>query len=112
MFTILLQSETPYQIVSFTQGTQVLENLETLQAAVPDLFLLDYSLPDMTGLQLYDWLHALAELAHVPALLITARTLPPEIQQVLQQRQIRMLAKPFDLDELLRTLEEILTKPK
>jgi CheY-like chemotaxis protein len=71
---------------------------------VPDLFLLDYQLPDINGLELADRLQATEALKHIPILLMSAN-LP---KQEAEKRQIAFLEKPFGMDELLQTIEKLL----
>ncbi len=59
----------------------------------------------MSGLELYDQLHATRELEDVPALLISA-SFPFEEAS---KRNILLIQKPFELDDLLRNIERLLT---
>src|SRR5689334_1399014 len=70
---VLLQAiaqETPYLATLVSNG---FEALKAVQSIKPDLFIMDYLLPRMNGIELYDRLHAISELAQVPALMISAR---------------------------------------
>jgi len=74
----------------------------------PDLLLLDYQLPDMTGLQLYDRLHAQKAFRHLPAILLSA-TLP---HLELEKRHLIGLYKPFRVAELQEVLQQTLRGKK
>lgn len=81
-----------------------------LQAAVrlkPLLFLLDYHLPSTNGLALYDQLHAINELHHVPAIILTADNRRRESE--FRRRKILVVNKPFDLDDFLTFVEQMIT---
>ena len=81
--------------------------LRVVQEVKPDLFMLNYRLPGMNGLELYDLLHATPGLEATPALLMTViklETLRPEIAK----RQITTFQKPFDLDEFVLTFQRLL----
>ncbi|GAC1349563.1 MAG: hypothetical protein NVS4B7_05980 [Ktedonobacteraceae bacterium] len=93
--------ETPYQALHVTSGKQALEKVKSLK---PNLFLLDYMLPDMNGIELYDQLHALDRFEHVPALLWSAR---PPFKEA-RKRKLTCLSKPVELDELLQCIQELL----
>ena len=80
--------------------------LKLVQHFTPCLFILDYGLPDMNGIELYDRLHSNRALAPIPAILITANHQIP--QQQLQQRQLITFRKPFDLHPFLATIENLL----
>ena len=73
----------------------------------PDIFVLDYGLPGMNGIELYDRLHLNQELASIPAILITANRYLP--QEQIRQRQLITFMKPFELDSFLDTIETLLT---
>jgi two-component system response regulator (stage 0 sporulation protein F) len=72
----------------------------------PALILLDYRLPMMHGLELYDRLQEIETMRGVPTVLITAwYDLPLE---ELRRRGIHLLRKPFDLNELLDLMARLL----
>jgi DNA-binding response OmpR family regulator len=101
-----IEQETPYRAIVASDGNAA---LKLVRHFTPCLFLLDYGLPDMNGIELYDRLHINRALAPIPAILITAnRHLP---QQQMQQRQLIIFRKPFDLDSFLATIETLLASP-
>ena len=59
--------------------------LKLVRHFTPCLFVLDYGLPGINGIELYDRLHLNLELAPIPAILITANRHVP--QQQIRQRQ-------------------------
>ena len=91
-----------YEIVLATTGQQ---GLNLAQEAQPNIFILNYWLPDMNGVEAYDHLHAMEEFKHVPALMISAN-LP---QQEIAARGIVGIEKPFDVDNLLETIKSLIT---
>jgi len=97
-----LEQETPYKAFAATNAIQALALVATIK---PDLFMLDYQLPGINGLELFDRLHAMQGLEAVPALMFSANALP---QKALQKRHITSLIKPFDLDDLLKMVEKLL----
>ena len=85
----------------------VSDSLEALKVTLdvkPNLFLLDYQLPQMDGIELYDELHAKKEFQHTPAIIMSSR-LP---KRELEKRALVGLHKPFELDELLKKVREVL----
>jgi two-component system response regulator (stage 0 sporulation protein F) len=72
----------------------------------PVLILLDYRLPVMHGLELYDRLQEIETMRGVPTVLITAwDDLSPE---ELRRRGIHLLRKPFDLEDLLKLMRQLI----
>ena len=68
-FLHILTQEASFRVFWATNGRAA---LHFTQHVKPQLFLLEYSLPDMNGIILYDRLHARKELATVPALIVGA----------------------------------------
>lgn len=101
MFIQFLSDESIYTALLAADGAGA---LEVVKGTRPDLFLLDYHLPNMTGLELYDRLHAIKELELVPAILITAGVLQYDIRG----RHIVGMSKPVDLNKLLDIIAELL----
>ena len=98
-----IRQETPYKAVLATQGTQALDLLRDL---TPQLIILDYRLPDMNGIELYERVHAVKTLEEVPVLLISAE-IPPDFKDV-AARQLPLLSKPFELTRLFNEIEKLL----
>ena len=97
----VISAETSYQTLWVTDGLQA---LKVVQDTKPDMFLLDYFLPLMDGIELYDRLHALKELETIPTVMMSARLPTKEIEK----RKIAALKKPFELQDLLDMIEELL----
>lgn len=99
-----ISQETSYHALLAPDGFAALKMLKDLK---PDLFILDYQLPGMNGIELYDQLQADKNFKDIPAILMTAssRTLRNDIGK----RDITLLGKPVELDRLLETIEKLLT---
>ena len=93
--------ETSHQAMLVTDGFQALKAVASIK---PSLFILDYQLPRMNGIELYDQLHATKGLEHIPAMVISAR-LP---RQEIEKRKIIAMSKPLELDDFLNTIEKLL----
>ncbi len=96
-----ISQETPHQALLVTDGFQALKAIASIK---PNLFILDYWLPSMNGIDLYDKLHATRGLEDVPTIMISAQ-LP---RRELHKRNIHSLNKPLELDEFLRLVERLL----
>jgi DNA-binding response OmpR family regulator len=101
-----IQQETPYQAVLASNGFQALKMLRTVK---PDVFILDYGLPGMNGLEFYDAIHAVKALEHLPVLIVSAEA--ARIQKEIKARQLSQLKKPFDLTDLLEAIERLFSRP-
>ena len=103
LITELIHEHTSHEVQHHVTGNQALQAMNT---SLSHLFILDYNLPDMSGLELHDRLHTLEHLRNVPTLLISS--VKPPLRE-LQKRALIFLAKPFDLIELLHTITKLLT---
>jgi CheY-like chemotaxis protein len=99
-----LNDETPYTILHVVDGSRALEAVASVK---PDLFILDYQLPGMNGIELHDRLHEIKGFEKIPTLIISANV---PSRKEMQQRQITLLKKPFDLNDLFRAIEELLAQ--
>jgi DNA-binding NtrC family response regulator len=95
---LTLSEEVRYNIVMFSSPDKVLEATKNF---TPDLFIIDYLLVGMNGIELYDILHKRPHLYNVPAI-ITSASLHMHLV-LIEERNLRGLEKPFELDELLES---------
>src|SRR5713101_9316107 len=99
-----IAQETPYRAIVASDSYAA---LKLVRHFTPCLFVLDYGLPGMNGIELYDRLHVNHALAPIPVVLITAnRNIP---QEEIQQRQLMTFMKPLELNVFLATIETLLT---
>ena len=96
-----LSEVTPYHPLLAADGFQALKIVRSL---IPSLFLLDYHLPSMDGIELYDHLQASEELKGIPVIMFTADEPPSQ----LREREIILVKKPAELDELLKAVRGVL----
>ena len=98
-----IQQETPYHPIWVSDGFAA---LKTVHDVKPDLFILDYQLPHMSGIEVYDQLRARQAFADVPTLLMTAGTGMPH--HALEKRKIVGLSKPLELSTFLQLIDHLL----
>jgi len=99
----VINEEEGYHAILLTRPTEALQTLEQLQ---PDLLVLDFGLPGMSGLELYDRLRQEEHLRSVPVIFETA--VSRENRAEFRRRGIRkVLQKPFDLSELIADVKEL-----
>ena len=101
--TQFFRQETVYVTMWTHKGS---EALQAMKSSRPDLLLLDYRLPDMNGLELYDQLSTDNELASIPAILVTANL--GRLQREVGRRSMLGIDKPFDLDTLREAIDTLL----
>lgn len=101
----VIQQETPYQAIHFADGYEAWRRVHS-QHLLPNLLILDYNLPLMTGIEFYDRLHAHKEYEHIPALIVSAH--PQLCREAAKIRNLACLEKPFALDAFLDMIERLI----
>lgn len=97
----LIEEETPYSSMVVSDGPRALEAVQQIH---PCLFLLDYRLPGMNGVEIFDRLQTMDETRGLPAIMMSA-TLPTAD---LQKRGIYQLRKPMDIGNVIRMITHAL----
>jgi len=98
-----ITQQTPYPALLAPDGE---EALNLVREVTPALALLDYHLPGMNGIELSDQVHATKGLETLPTIIASADVPPSAVAE----RHLPSLSKPFELDELLQTIEQILAE--
>jgi DNA-binding NtrC family response regulator len=100
---LALSEETSYRTLWIAESDLVLLSASYLR---PSLILLDYRLPLMDGLALFDHLQDVESMRGVPVILISAIHKLPYAQ--LQQRGIHVLKKPLNMFALMKTINKLM----
>lgn len=87
-----------YETTFASSGQQALERVN---AAKPDLILLDLMMPEMNGLEVCEKLKADSELADIPIIFLTASTEKEHLLQAFEKGAMDYITKPFYAPELL-----------
>lgn len=101
VLTLAISQETPYHPLLARSGH---EALQMLQKHNMSLLILDYRLPDTTGIKLYDRIHTINKSKVIPTILMSATHPSEEIAS----RNILLIEKPFELDMLLEAIKSLL----
>src|SRR5262245_54616073 len=70
----VILDETPYRVVWIAESDLAVEAVPHLK---PSVILLDYVMPVLNGLKLFDYLHELEHMRNVPVILISGQTSLP-----------------------------------
>jgi two-component system phosphate regulon response regulator PhoB len=98
-------SRSGYDVVVARDGE---EALRLAQERTPDLAVLDWMMPKATGLDVLRALHAEAETAEIPVVLLTARGSEEDVRAGLDAGAADYIAKPFSPQELAARVQSIL----
>src|SRR6266704_6209692 len=96
----MITQETPYKVFSVPDGLEALDLVKNIK---PQLLILDYWLPIIHGIELYDKLHNTEGLEQVPTIMLSVHAPLREINQ----RQIMYMRKPFDMYKLLEAIDTL-----
>lgn len=96
-----LLSETPYQALLIADGFQTLKIIRDIN---PQLLLLDYQLPRMNGIELYDQVSEIEERKDIPTLFMSACAPTSEMKK----RHLSVIKKPFELETLFHLITHLL----
>ncbi|HEY4139350.1 MAG TPA: response regulator, partial [Casimicrobiaceae bacterium] len=103
----LLQRE-GFEVVTAKDG---IDALQVLEDQTPDVILLDIEMPRMDGFEFTRTMKAELKNAHIPIIMITSRTAEKHRNRAAELGVDLYLGKPYQEEELLRTLRDILSVP-
>ena len=92
-----------YEVCAVHSGRDLLSRLKVQQ---PDLILLDLMMPDMSGIEVLEYLRSDPLLSPIPVLVVTAWGHTAMQSRCLELGAAGFVAKPFSLRELATRVEE------
>ncbi|HYF65353.1 MAG TPA: response regulator, partial [Herpetosiphonaceae bacterium] len=101
--------ENGYEVVLAANGDELLRKA---QASVPDLMLVDIIMPNMDGYEAIRQLRNDTRLAHIPIIVLTARTSVQDVVTGFETGADDYVTKPFQMQELLARVKAQLTRAK
>ena len=94
-----------YDVVTAVDGQEALDIAESEN---PDIILLNLMLPKINGYQVCEKLKQNNKLKNTPIIMLTARVQDSEIEKGLAMGASAYLTKPFEAQDLLDKIEELL----
>jgi chemosensory pili system protein ChpA (sensor histidine kinase/response regulator) len=91
------------------QARDGLEAVKAMEAARPDLLITDLEMPNMNGLELTSHVRARSELANLPVIMITSRSMDKHRRQAVSAGVSVYLTKPYTDQELLQHVATAVT---
>lgn len=74
----------------------------------PDLILLDIMMPDISGLEVLRYIRREPELAHIPVIVVSAKSMPGDIKTGIEAGASTYLTKPVGFLDLKQAVEKVL----
>lgn len=93
-----------YEVVTASSGAEAL----ALAASLPDLVLLDLTLPDLSGVEVLQRLRCDEALSRIPVVVLTASTARADRIKCLESGAEEFLSKPIDEAELIARVRSLL----
>lgn len=82
--------------------------MRRLKDAAPDALILDWDLPDITGIDILKALRANPSTRNLPVVIVSGRSAPSDVAHALRLGADGYFCKPFNLAELLKRLRELI----
>jgi len=74
----------------------------------PDLVLLDVMMPGISGLEVVRYMRREPQLAHIPVIILSANTMPEDVQKGIEAGATLYLGKPVTFQDLEQALQQVL----
>lgn len=78
----------------------------------PDVILLDVMMPDISGLEVLRYIRREPELASIPVIILSAKSMPGDIRIGLEAGASMYLTKPVGFQDLKQAVEKVLHNPE
>jgi DNA-binding response OmpR family regulator len=95
-------------VKSFSSGPAI--NL--IAAEMPDIVILDVMMPDISGLEVLKYMRHEPQLAKIPVIVISAKSMPSDIKTGMDAGASVYLTKPVGFLELKQAVEKVLADGK
>ena len=95
-----------YRVLTAKDG---IEALKSMQEEIPAIILLDIEMPRMDGFEVAARVRASQDLKHIPIVMITSRTGDKHRQRAIELGVDQYMGKPYQEEQLLETLNQLLT---
>ncbi len=93
---------------NFTHAASGLEAIERLSLGAFDLVFLDLNMPDISGFEVVEFIRGQDALRELPVIVVTTRGDDGSRTRALAAGATRFMTKPFDPDDILREVRDIL----
>ena len=102
----IVEKKTPHEFISAADG---LEGLDLAMASLPDLILLDITLPTMDGFEVFRELRSHDATKSIPVLAVSANAMDSDIQKYKEAGFTDYVTKPIDVRVLLEKVGEYMS---
>jgi CheY-like chemotaxis protein len=96
-----------YEVIQASDCNQAIKKAYAEQ---PDVILMDIRMPSVGGIRAFDSLKMYARTENIPVIFITAYPGKEVEEKSMEMGAAAFLAKPFETEELLKTIQKVLQK--
>lgn len=97
---------TGFDVISLYSSTPA---ISTIAVEKPDLVLLDIMMPDVSGLEVLRYMRREPDLKDIPVILVSAKSMPADIQEGMEAGASNYLTKPIGFLELKSAVEALVS---
>jgi two-component system, cell cycle response regulator DivK len=113
VFKIILETEAPIPGITVVTASNGFDAINLIESAKPDLVLLDLTLPEYDGFEVFEKLRSIAGASEIPVIAVTAHNLTSMRERALSMGFAGYVTKPINFEaELYPLLKKFLIKPQ
>lgn len=95
-----------YEVVKYYGGLPAVAHLAEQN---PDAVVLDLMMPDLSGLEVLNYIKDQPDLSKLPVIIVSAKTLPEDIEAGLKAGAAAYLTKPVSFDDMRVAISEAIS---
>lgn len=92
-----------YEVEKFFGGLSAVDNLLDQD---PDAVILDLMMPDISGLEVLNYIKDQPRLSEVPVIIVSAKTMPEDVEKGLKAGAVAYLTKPVSFSDMKVAIDE------
>lgn len=96
-----------YEVVKYFGGLSAVAHLADQK---PDAVVLDLMMPDLSGLEVLNYIIAQPDLSGLPVIIVSAKTMPEDVEAGLKAGAVAYLTKPVSFSDLRVAIEEAVSQ--
>lgn len=108
LIRFILKKQNYESVIAFNGS----EGLSKARSEMPDLILLDITMPDMSGYEVCEKLKSDPATAQIPIIMLTARDMGEDFEKAMEKKADWYITKPFDPKHLLKRIAYLLQRSK
>lgn len=97
-----------FQVTTFRDARSAAQAL--LAGRRPDMLVLDINMPEVTGIDMLEFLRSRQEFKHLPVVMLSTETADRQVDEALRLGANAFVFKPVTIEELERAVGEVLSR--